>query len=1158
MAVQFILGRAGTGKSQWCFDRILDSLRASPLGPTIFWIVPRQATFQAERLLACAGGMGGYFRARIVSFDDLAREILMECGGASAGEISDIGRRMILGHLLRKHQPRLKFFQGVAHQPGVAAEIDATFAEFQRCNQTAQEIAGAMHQPGEGLSAKLHDLALLHKAYEEFLGQDRLDPERRAAQARAAIERCSSLRQAEVYVDGFYDFSRHERQILVGLARACPALNITLTIDPKSDCILDPHPNLDELSLFHKTQEAYRRLWFTFSEADIAVRKPLLLDKPSRFARAELAAVEDWEGSGAPQAEGAIRLVAAPDRRAEVDAAARWVKELVAGGARYRDIAVLMRGEEDYRDLIDASFREHGIPFFADRRRTAAYHPLLRLIRAALAVAKQNFSHDSMMAVLKTGLVGLNPSETDALENYVLLHGIAHDVWISPTPWTGNRQLFAETDEQHQAPVPSQAQTADATRRRVIDRLLPFVHAVSGQTPSATPGENRLPVTPVRDYADAVFKLLEAFHVRSQIIKWMQRAEEQSRLEERGEHERVWKELVKLFDELVDLFGDERITLDDFIAIIDSALEGFDLALAPPTVDQVLVGQVDRTRTPPLAACAILGLCEGQFPQVSREGTVFSDADRRALSVQKIDLDPDTQRRLLDEIFWGYIAFTRASRHLLLIRSIADAKGQPTAPSSLWLHIQKRFPAVAIEAAPREDEMSTANIATPRQLICALIRWVRAGGNQDSPWASIYHWLATRALKSDAIDTVRHRAWKALSETAMAHLSPQAAAGLFASPINVTISQLETFAACPFQHFARYGLGLSPRVQREVGGADLSQVYHDVLDRLVRDLIQNKKTWVDLDEVALGRALATLTAQLGKQLRDELMLSTARNRYLLDRIERTLHSVAAAQRATAERGGFQAAFTNVRFGELKPKPSSPAYPPLAIRTPRGNEVMVRGKIDRVDIMPDGSACVIDYRLATQPLDNARAFHGLSLQMLTYLLVLEKNGRHLTKAGSLTPAAALCVQLLRSAKDANPQDALSPDDPAFNLRVKPRGIFDLRYASQLDNQLTKGSTSEVVNIFVKQDGELGRPGASDAVLSDDFTALLAHVGRRIAELADRIVAGEIGIRPSRLSRWTPCSKCQFHAMCRFEPAPGGYVELTTMNREEMLKRVMEGD
>lgn len=1155
MAVRFILGRAGTGKTQWCFDRILQTIRNQPLGPAIYWIVPRQATFLAERQLACTGGLGGYFRARILDFEDLAAEILAECGGTALPEITDRGRRMILGHLLRQLQPQLQFFGSVAHQPGVAAELDGAFSELERSGQDAAGIQRQLSQSSPALRAKVHDLALIYSRYTQFLGQDRLDPNRRLAEALAAIDGCRSLRDCDVYVDSFYDFTGSERGVIASLAKICRSVSLTLTIDPQSPCIANPHHIPADTSLFYRGEQAYRRLQFAMQEKGVRMEEPILLKEPRRFRSPPLNSLEAAffpRSDARPEGKaGAIHLIEAPDRRAEVDAAARWIRLLTTGGMRYRDIAVLMRSHEDYHQLIEASFREHNIPFFVDRRRTASHHPLLRLIRAALAVAITQWSHEPMMAILKTGLVGLSDTEADALENYVLLHGIHHGTWTSDRPWTGRRRQAEESGETL-APAPD-ADSIDTLRRRLVDRLAPFVRAASAS--------ERLPV---RLLASAVVRLLEDLQCRGQIVQWMDRAAERQNLEERGEHERVWDELVKLFDELVDLFGDEPISLKDFSAILDSALEGFDLALTPPTVDQVLVGAVDRTRTPAVKACVVLGLSEGQFPRASREGSVFTDSDRRALGKSNIDLDPDTARRLLDENFLGYLAFTRAGDRLLLTRSASDDDGRPTAASPLWQRVVDSIPNAPISPMPREEDLPPQFIATPRQLVCGLMRWVR-GGAQNPNWEPVYQWFAKRPPSNDAADVIRYQAWRALSHHNDATLDPQRAAALFASPLNVTVRQIESFRMCPYQHFARHGLRLTQRERRQVTGADLSRIYHDVLERLVRDLIGSKQAWQNLEPADAKRRLSELTAQLGHQLRDELMLTTARNRYLLDYIEKTLGLVASAQKAAAERGDFRPTFTNIRFGPPPGNPTGnptgdpatdPRLPPLAIHTPAGNNVLIRGKMDRIDLLPDGTACVVDYRFSAERLDPSSVFHGLSLQLLSYLLVLEKNGRHLTPHGKLTPAAALCVQLLRKIRSDNPQKALSPNDPLFHLLTKPRGVFDLRIASRLDNSLTTGH-SQVVHLFIKQDGNVGRVNDSDAAAADEFAALLVHVERRIGQIADEIIAGRIEIRPYRLGKSTPCPSCEFRALCRLEPSPGCYDDLESMTRPEMFERMSEG-
>jgi ATP-dependent helicase/nuclease subunit B len=1117
MSARFIFGRAGSGKTRWCFDRIVESLRATPLGPPIYWLLPRQATFQAERMLACAAGCNGYFRVRAVSFEDLGRDILAECGGSGAA-VSDLGRRMILGHLLRRHAPGLRFFASVAHQPGLAAELDQTFAEFERSGQDAATLhAAASTSLGPSLAAKLADLALLYREYGKFLGQERLDPNRRLTEALTSIRRCTSLAQADVYVDGFYDFTGPQRQILAALGNFCKSLAITLCIDPKSPCVQNPDHNPDEMSLFHRAEQAYRRLFALLRDQKVAIESPLRLEEPRRFATADLAALERWE-SAAPIAAQSIAMIEAPDRRAEVDAAARWIRAAVAEGLRYRDIVVLMRSEQDYRDLIDASFGEHGIPFFMDRRRTAAHHPLLRLIRGAVAVAAGDWPHEAMMATIKTGLVGLDPPETDALENYVLKHGLVGRMWVA-RPW-------------HDPAI-------DGLRRRVVDRLSQFTRAVRADK-----------TLPLRTFAAALMTLLEQFDVPGQIFAWMNQAEQRGRLEERGEHERVWQELAKLLDEMVDLLGEQAMSLSDFSAILDSALEGFDLALTPPTVDQVLVGPVDRTRTPPAMAAIVLGLSDGQFPCPAHQGTVLCDADRRALSRADIDLDPETRRRLLDEKFWGYVAFTRASHRLLLTRSVLDEDEHAVGPSVLWNSVRERT-GIEPRTAPSAQKLPLDCIATPRQLVSSLMHWVRDGGASDDPRRELYEWLARRPLAGDAVDAARFAGWKALLYRNEARLDPQRAAAMFTSPLRIGIKQLESFRSCPFQHFAGYGLRLAEREQRLVSGIDLSAVYHGVMAKLVGELVQSERTWIDLDDEQTRQRLAELTAQLGGQLRDELMLSSARNRYLLDRIQRTLQLVASAARAAGRRGHGRPGWTDVRFGD----DGGATLPPLQLRTPGGAQVRISGKIDRIDLLPGGAAAAIDYRLWGGGLDAPAAFHGLSLQLLTFMLVLQHNGQHLA-GGKLTAAAAFCVQLARKMRRRNLDKSVAPDDPLFHLEHKPRGIFDLRFLNQLDKDLGQGS-SDVVQVFIKKDGTVGRAQTSDAAGADELAALLRHVEKRIGELADRMIGGEIGIRPYRIGRTTPCPNCKYRDLCRFEPRPGSYDDLESMTKDVMLRKVMEG-
>jgi hypothetical protein len=91
MAVQFVLGRSGTGKTSFCVRALADALLESSEQPLLF-LVPEQATYQAERAILSDPRIGGYHRLHILSFDRL--QFLLLGRNTARPAISRIGRQM--------------------------------------------------------------------------------------------------------------------------------------------------------------------------------------------------------------------------------------------------------------------------------------------------------------------------------------------------------------------------------------------------------------------------------------------------------------------------------------------------------------------------------------------------------------------------------------------------------------------------------------------------------------------------------------------------------------------------------------------------------------------------------------------------------------------------------------------------------------------------------------------------------------------------------------------------------------------------------------------------------------------------------------------------------------------------------------------------------
>ena len=1201
MAVRFIIGRAGTGKTRHCFDAIVADMRAAPLaGPPIYWILPKQATFSAERELTTQSGLAAFTRARVLSFELLGEEVLAACGGAAVPEVSSIGRQMLLGFLLRDRQDDLKFFRGVARQPGLAARLDATFAEFERCGKDPASLAELIDQlvPGGAaagddeitnnlLRNKLSDFHLLFKSYRDALGDERVDPHRRLEQVLECISDYPGLRDASVYIDGFLEFTDRERRMIVALARSTANVEITLPIDPRSRTIDDLHHLPDDLSLFHRTEMQFRMLRLALKEAGVVVEQPLRLKQQRRFKYAGLETIErslfeERNSKPTPRAaptkqlslfeiepqatspaseqprSDAIELVEAPDRRTEVDAAARRIRALLRERKiRLREIAVLVRDIDDYQELINASFREHEIAYFVDRRRSAAHHPLIQFTRAVFQVARQNWPHDAVMSLIKSGLAGIAPHDADELENYVLLHRIRggggddEGGWADERPWQYNRKLTRDPHDEEGERINEHARIEaakmDRLRRRLVDAVMPFVSLLRRPEKST-----------LREIVVGLYQLYQAFGVRETLGRWIDEADAANDPEQRGEHEQVWAELSVMFDQMVDLLGEKTVDVGDFVEILDVGLEQFDLALTPPRVDQVLVGQIERTRTTALDTVFLLGLSEGQFPRVVREDSVLSDSERRSLRSRNLDIDPESERRLLDENLLGYIAFTRASRRIIVSRPTSQ-DGKPVNPSSFWQRLRRLFPHNEPLREMRESDASPAAIGTPRQLVTALMRWARdddPAADFHQPWATLYQFLVDHKNYDDAIGVMRYKAWRAIGYRNHAQLSDDVARLLIPGPLHASVTRIETFAACPFKHFASFHLGLSPREDQDVTPMDLGNVYHNILERIVERVLREKRDLCALEAPLTREMISQFADQVAGALRGELMLSTARNQYLLKRIEKTLERVCATQKTVLSRGAFRPAVAELEFG----MDSEKSLPPLHIRTPSGREVLLRGKIDRVDLAREGGeVAVIDYKMRGGTLDLADVYNGLSLQLLTYLLVLQASGEQLL-GRKITPVAAFYAKLLRNLEAIeHPSDATEPDHPQFDLKkdVRPRGVFDERYLNHLDDAAVAGARSDVVNCSVKQDGSIGDINRSDAADAEAFAALLRYVEQRIGELADDLIAGAVEVMPYKLGDETPCPRCEYRSVCRFDPAINHYLHLESMKRNEVLALLREG-
>src|SRR5258706_13082381 len=318
-------------------------------------------------------------------------------------------RRSLISQIIKQlgAQGRLRAIKPLANRDGCVNTIASLIGELQRAGKTSEEFQNAVEEraaefgiepPGQSSgttssprSQLVYDreVALIYTAYAEALDRFNLTDEDadqlRALQIlRGEIDgRAVSLPwldQVELLVlDGFFDFTPVQGEILKHLIPVVPNAIVNLNGDPRNEDIFRPFQttieHLESIAGFERksSEEAA-----DVRDALAPLRERLFNASSSRGGSPTVR-----EGAGkdarAPQARMPALLFECGDREVEIRAIAKEIKRLIlTEGYRLSDIALVVRERAAYADTILRVCRDESIPANLERRVDAVETPAMR------------------------------------------------------------------------------------------------------------------------------------------------------------------------------------------------------------------------------------------------------------------------------------------------------------------------------------------------------------------------------------------------------------------------------------------------------------------------------------------------------------------------------------------------------------------------------------------------------------------------------------------------------------------------------------------------------------------------------------------------------------------------------------------------------------
>lgn len=1136
MSVTFLLGRAGSGKTALIRERVARELAADPLGTPIVMLVPEQGSFEAERGLLSAAGVQGSVRAQTLSFSRLAYRVRQELGGSSRFPIGDEGKKMLIYKILGRRKEQLRLFGASAGRPGFVDRLERLHTELKRCCVGSSELEERLSSLGEGasygpiLKDKLEELALVFGDLDRELEPLYMDGEDRLAELAGLIPQSAYLRGAHIWVDGFHGFTPQEYLVLRALMNAAASVTVALTLDRPYDVQARPH----ELELFHMPAITYIKLRGMAEESGLTAADEVLNPPvPPRFAASPaLAHLErgfdrkrPYRGDGC----GEIAVHPAVSRRAEAEGALREIRRLAREqGVRYGEMAVLTRNPDDYAHLLPPLFADAGVPYFLDRKEELLHHPLVEFIRAAMDTVRRRWKYEDVFRCVKTELLlpqdgSVTRSDMDELENFVLACGIHGYRWTDGKPWKGIPSLSLESEDRED---PALQERMERCREAVAAPLAAFEQRIRKSRTAA-------------DMSAAVYHLLDITDIPEKLEARSAGAAAGGRPAEAAEHRQLWGAVLDLLDQIVDMMGQERISFELFAGVLETGLAELRLGLVPPSLDQVLIGSMDRTRTANVRYAFLLGFNDGIVPAQFQEDGLLTEDERDRLEHAGLELAPGPTRRLLDERFLVYNALTSASGGLWISYAEADDEGKPLLPSEIIRHLERMF---GTETAPltgslltgqpqpgQPEEVQARFAAEPREALRSLftqLRSWRQGGEMDDLWWDVYNWFVADETWRPELE---RRLGSLFYRNEGLRLNRSTSLRLYGGrTLKGSVSRMEKFASCAFAHYASYGLKLKERQLYKLKAPDIGQLFHASLNDIAMRLKEQGKGWGALTPEEARQEAGAAVDKLAPKLQGDILRSSKRYGYITRKLKTIVGRASAILGEHARRGSFEPVGLELDFGPGKD------IPPLRVALPGGCTLEVAGRIDRVDAADSGNGLllrVIDYKSSMKDLKLHEVYYGLSLQMLTYLDVLLDNAEAWLGRPAL-PGGTLYFHvhdpLLNSSNGMSREAA----EQELLKRFKMRGMVlaDREAVALMDGKLDKGY-SQVLPVAVKSDGTFY--SSSSVATPEQWNRLLASVRGTLTDIGTRITDGDVAIRPYRIQQETACTFCDFKPVCQFD-------------------------
>ena len=1164
--VKIVIGSHGSGKSDWLYNRFISMSRKleapSKLDLTrkLYLVVPEQDTNEKQRTMMkkmseLGHGMG-ILNIDVVSFDRIAHNVfdILNIEPLKESIIDDEMKTMILSLILSKlaKAEKLKYCGKMLNKLGFARKLTQVVSEFYAYNVSDEEIDKVISdKKSDAYKNKLNDLKLIFNEFKSVLldmnfsiKEDKYDL------LDKRISDVDIFKNAIVAFDGFTGFTPVQLSIFNKIADVAKEVYVSIDYrSPKDIKNFDINGKIDEVDVFYLSKKFIKDIAKIRNVKDISellfedsIRNTLY--KYNDENKRDLKYIEEniykYENIKYDKIDVKnIECYEANDVRNEVSNVVQIIFDLVRNkGYKYNDIKIVVPQIDNYRDVIIKSFDKYKIPLFIDDSEGVLNSPYVESIRSAIDVVNYNFSYDSVMRYINSGLIekGRNVYEFD---NFLQEHAIV-----------GYERYKHGFDK-----INIKEDVSDSINTVREDLLSPLIslyeeiknsetHDISSYIGAV---ENFIRNSKIDEKYDILeSKVLDlkkddsSFDRLSAILKYSKEVisktiNDLSNLEKYKNSEK-------------DMYLNSDLSIEEFRRLFDVGLSEKSIKNIPYSLDQIVVGDLMRSRFDNPKVEIFMGLNQSSIPIKNNDTNLIDDAIRKLFANNIKELSQTTIETMLNQRFYIYLVLTNPTEKLILSYTKVNSDGETDDKSSVLSMIEnlfnnekdeKIFDIIKVD----EDMFKFYNHGDLISYVAKNMQDIKNYNKKDNDGKFKYEFSRDNERKIVRAKSVLNYIKKddnydyiysnILNQTNFYHdlrLNKELNKDLRNNDDKDFMSSatdIEKFNNCPYKYFLEKNLKLYENKVYAINPYDIGNIAHDVFESIFKT-----KGFIKKDKESIYKIIDdTLELKYQKEdvfnefnKKDKNYIGSNKLEYIKGKIKDLMHystdiliDISKGMKFGIDK--LEMPFEYKINGDIV-----------------NQEIVLTGKIDRIDIFSvDGKTYVniIDYKsgMKEKSLDLKEVEGGTNIQLTLYADYCINNEYNKNSEAIFTGSFYFWV-----GKNKIRIEKYNDGEVDIELNNKGNTNIGLSGIVSSDEEVLKSVYNNPV-IEKKQKGGIKSANLENGYKLDghylensEFDELVNTMHEKVTKTVNDIKSGVISARPYKENM---CETCQYANICRKE-------------------------